>query len=118
MKFLADECCDTALVEALRADDHDVCYVMETMPGASDREVLRTAYNQERILLTEDKDFGELVYRLRYPVHGLVLLRFPVRDRAQKVPRLRLLITREAHRLEGSYVVLDPSKARIRPLHQ
>ena len=67
MKFLADECCDTELVTSLRDDGHDVLYVLEKKAGVTDEEVLFDAYNDGRILLTEDKDFGELVYRLRKP---------------------------------------------------
>lgn len=117
MRLLADECCAADLVDALRADGHDVCYVMETLPGASDTDVLRTAFEEHRIVLTEDKDFGGLVYRLRRPVHGIILLRFTVNERAQKVPRLRRLLTREAHRLEGAFTVLEADKARIRSMN-
>jgi len=67
MKFLVDECCDIRLVSSLREDGHDVLYVLERKPGVSDNEVLIQAYNEERILVTEDKDFGDLVYRLKKP---------------------------------------------------
>jgi len=61
LRFLADECCDTGLVASLREDGHDVSYVLEGKAGLSDDEVLLEAYNEGRILLTEDKDFAELV---------------------------------------------------------
>jgi GDP-D-mannose dehydratase len=63
VNFLADECCDAILVSALRNDGHDVLYVKETAPGADDSTVLHLATAQQRILLTEDKDFGELAFR-------------------------------------------------------
>jgi predicted nuclease of predicted toxin-antitoxin system len=59
MKLLADECCDAGLIAALRADGHDLLYVLESLRGVTDDE--------ERILITEDKDFGELVHRLKRP---------------------------------------------------
>lgn len=65
LKFLADECCDTGLVASLRKDGHDVFYVLEEKAGVADEVVLEEAYTKGRILLTEDKDFGELVCRLR-----------------------------------------------------
>lgn len=71
MKFLVDECADEQLVEHLRANGHDVLYVMETMRGATDDVILNRAYQEQRILLTEDKDFGELVFRLRKPTIGI-----------------------------------------------
>lgn len=116
MKFLADECCDTILVEALRAAGYDVLYVMESLRGAADDTILSLAYDEERILLTEDKDFGELVFRLRQPANGIVLLRFDERDRWTKIPRLIEFLEREGRRLEGSFVVLEAEKTRIRPL--
>lgn len=116
MRLLADECCDAGLVEALRRDGHDVTYVLESMRAASDTEVLRHARDEDRLPLTEDKDFGELVYRLRRTVPGIILLRFDPEKRALKIPRLRVLLKRESDRLKGAFVVVDPDKARIRPL--
>jgi predicted nuclease of predicted toxin-antitoxin system len=116
MRFLADECCDAALVSALRHDGHDVLYVVETMRGADDDTILERAFSEHRVLLTEDKDFGELVYRLRRPARGIVLLRFDVQDRAFKVPRLRSLLIQEESRLPGSFAVLEVDKVRVRPL--
>jgi len=75
LKFLADECCDTGLVTSLREDGHDVLYILEKKTGVPDDEVLLDAYNERRILLTEDKDFGELIYRLKKPSRGIVLIR-------------------------------------------
>jgi predicted nuclease of predicted toxin-antitoxin system len=116
VKLLADECCAASLVSALRADGHDVLYALETFPGASDDEILARAFTEHRILLTEDKDFGELVYRLGRPAQGIVLLRFDVVDRALKVPRLRDLLIRGESRLPESLVILEVDKVRIRPL--
>jgi predicted nuclease of predicted toxin-antitoxin system len=59
MKFLADECCDAALVRALRADGHNVLYVMESMRGATDEEILSRAFAEDRIVLTEDSVASE-----------------------------------------------------------
>lgn len=116
MRFLADECCATSVVDALRSDGHDVLYAMESMRGAPDDEVLTRAFAEDRILLTEDKDFGELVYRLHQPARGIVLLRFDVSDRDLKIPRLRALLEEDVERLPGSFVVLEVNKTRFRPL--
>jgi predicted nuclease of predicted toxin-antitoxin system len=116
MTFLADECCDADLVEDLRRDGYDVTYVVESMRGASDTAGLHRAQAEERLLLTEDKDFGELVYRLRRSVPGIILLRFDAAHRELKFPRLRTLLERKSDQLEGAFVVLDPDRARIRPL--
>lgn len=116
MKFLADECCDTVLVASLRDFGYDVKYVIEQKTGSSDDEVLTIAYNDGRILLTEDKDFGELVYRLRKPSVGIVLIRIDVRERHMKWPRLKGLIDNYAERLPGHFVVIYGNRYRFRPL--
>ena len=116
MRFLADECCDTGLVAYLREDGHDVLYVLERKPGVSDDEVLLEAYNEERILLTEDKDFGELVYRLKKPSKGIILIRMDVKERHLKWLRLKKLIENYEERLPGHFVVIDTQKFRFRPL--
>ena len=116
MKFLADECCDVGLVFSSRKYGYDVIYVLEEMAGATDDEVLRLAYDQERVLLTEDKDFGELIYRLKKPCRGIILLRLGVEQRHLKWPRLRKLLSDYEDRLLGSFVVVGAEKFRFRPL--
>ncbi len=111
MNFLADECCDAGLVDALRHEGHDVAFVMESMRGASDTDVLQRAQQEERILLTEDKDFGELVYRLHRTVPGIILLRFDPEDREKKRARLAAFLRHEADRLRQAFVVLVVSQA-------
>lgn len=116
MKVLADECCDAGLVNALRREGHDVAFVVESMRGASDSDVLRRAQQEGRILLTEDKDFGELVYRLHRRVPGIILLRFDPEERALKRSRLLAFLRQGPERLQQAFAVLDADKARIRPL--
>ena len=116
MNFLADECCDTALVQALRKDGHDVFYVLESLRGASDDDIPGRAFAENRLLPTEDKDFGELVYRLHNPAYGIILLRFGVAEHTLKIARLRELLNRFAERLPNAFVVLEADKTRIRPL--
>ena len=77
MKLLADEGVDSAIVSRLRSDGHDVVYVAELSPGITDEAVLELANADERILMTADKDFGELVFRLRRVAFGVLLVRLP-----------------------------------------
>ena len=116
MKFLADECCDIGLVASLRKDGHDVLYVTERKTGVIDDKILSDAYREGRILITEDKDFGELVYRFRKPSHGIVLLRIDVSERHIKWTRLKKLIDDYGARLQGHLTVVDTQKFRFRPL--
>jgi predicted nuclease of predicted toxin-antitoxin system len=63
VKFPADECCDALVVAGLRKDGHDVLFVPDIAPGTDDETVLRRTAAEARIVLTENKDFGELVVR-------------------------------------------------------
>lgn len=116
MKFLVDECADAQLVEFLRAKGHDVLYVMESMRGETDDVILATAYQEQRILLTEDKDFGELVFRLRKPAICIILLRFSPGTESQKISRLDALLTDDTANFSGTFIVVDQEKSRMRPL--
>jgi len=116
MNFFADECCDAGIVAGLRADGHDVTYIVERQTGISDDEVLQLAFIEKRILLTEDKDFGDLVYRLKKPACGIILLRIDVKERNQKWPRLQALIENHKDRVSGYFVVVELGKFRFRPL--
>lgn len=116
MRFVADECCDAGIVAALRSDRHDVTYIAETCPGSIDESVLHDAFQEHRILLTEDKDFGELVFRLQKPAFSIVLMRFSVDSRKLKWLRLRYLIGHYPRRLPGNFVTVDEEKFRFRPL--
>ena len=98
------------------ADGHDFLYILEKKPGVPDDEVLIDAYNEERILLTEDKDFGELVYRLKKPARGIVLIRIDVKERHMKWARLKKLIEIYEDRLPGYFAVIETQKFRFRPL--
>ena len=71
MRWLADECVDAALVRRLRGAGHDVIYAAEVASGTTDAQILRRANDEDRLLLTEDKDFGEFVFRLHMTVPGL-----------------------------------------------
>ena len=116
MKFAADECCDALIVDALRAEGHDVWYASESAGGADDESVLNHAATEERVLLTEDKDFGELVIRLGLPAYGIVLLRINPADSESKLCRLREVLTSDAARIPGAFVVVDELKTRFRPI--
>lgn len=67
MKFDADECVAQDIVTRHRADGHDVHSVRERQKGIADTDVLLTAIRMRRVLLTQDLDFGELVYRQHSP---------------------------------------------------
>jgi predicted nuclease of predicted toxin-antitoxin system len=77
MRFLADESCDFSVVRALRSADHDVLAIAEVSPREEDEDVMERAVRGGRILITEDKDFGQLVYAKMQKTGGVIFIRFP-----------------------------------------
>jgi len=75
--FLADESCDFLVVRKLRSAQYDVLSVAESFPSVTDKQVLEHAIKEGRILLTEDKDFGEWVFAHGKKMEGVILIRFP-----------------------------------------
>ncbi len=104
MRFLADESCDFAAVRALRSDGHDVLAVAE---------IQELALAENRILLTEDKDFGWLAFAARVDSPGVILIRFPASARGLLAEAILKLVSQQAARLVGAFVVLRPGAARI-----
>lgn len=75
MKFVVDECTGPAVAAWLQAQQHDVISIYDTARGLEDEKILEFAYREQRVLITNDKDFGELIFRNQLAHHGVVLLR-------------------------------------------
>ena len=116
MHWLVDECVDAALVRHLRALGNNVTYMAEIDPGATDAAVLRRAQDEDRVLLTEDKDFGDLVFRSKMSVPSVVLLRLDPGKAALKWARLEAAIGQFGRELRGRYIVVENARLRSRPL--
>ena len=112
--FMADESCDFLVVRALRFAGYDVIAVTESFPSASDLEILRTAVENDRILITEDSDFGEWVFAHGEEMKGVLFIRFPGNARSRLGEEVVLLIEKHGIDLVGSFTVLEPGRARIR----
>ena len=116
MDFLADESFDFRLVRALQAAGHNVLAVAEQALGADDAVVMQLASDGNRVLLTEDKDFGWLVYVSKMAARGVILVRCPERDRPGLAAKLLGVIDQHAEELRSSFVVVTPDKARFSKL--
>jgi predicted nuclease of predicted toxin-antitoxin system len=114
MNLLADESIDRPIVERLRQEGHSVLYVAELTPSISDDEVLRSANDEDALLLTADKDFGELVFR-QHRVHGgVVLIRLFGVSTALKANIVAQVLRDRAVDMPGAFTVLTPGVVRIR----
>jgi len=114
MRFLADESCDFAVVRALRADGHDVLAVGESQQRSVDDHVMELARAENRILLTEDKDFGRLAFARHLDAPGVILIRFPGSARAALAAAVQRVIAEQGLQLQKAFVVLGPGSVRIR----
>jgi predicted nuclease of predicted toxin-antitoxin system len=114
LRFLADESCDYSVVRALRGEGYDVIAVSEITSRSDDQELLELANQEQRILLTEDKDFGWLVFATLIQSPGVILIRFPgyARDSLPKV--MTRLVIQQGEKLVGAFVVVQPGHIRIR----
>jgi predicted nuclease of predicted toxin-antitoxin system len=116
VRFLANENFPGDAVAALRNDGHDVVWVRTDAPGASDQEVLARAQRERRILLTFDKDFGELAWRASLPAEsGVVLFRIPMPVPGRVGETLASILTTRQD-WQGSFAVVEPGRVRIRRL--
>jgi predicted nuclease of predicted toxin-antitoxin system len=114
MKILADESVDVDIVIRLRQDGHDVGYVAEMNPGIMDEEVLILASEESTLLLTADKDFGELIFRQGYVKRGIVLYRLSGLSRTEKAEIISLAIAEHGEELLESFSVITEKAIRIR----
>ena len=114
MKFLADECVDQQIVEHLRRDGNNVQYIPEMKHGISDDEVFDLANQKDMILLTCDKDFGELVFRQGRITQGIVLIRLAGLSQKTKGELVTSAINVHQEELRGAFTVITTSSVRIR----
>jgi len=113
LRFLADESCDFTVVRTLRAEGYDVLAVSEATRRSDDSELIAQAAREQRILLTEDKDFGWLVFISHADSPGVVLIRFPGNVRKALAQTIRQLVQEHGETLTGSFTVVQPGHIRI-----
>lgn len=114
LRFLADESCDFAVVRALRDAGHNVIAVAEFTSRTDDRRLIEQAAREQRILLTEDKDFGWLVFINQIRSTGVILIRYPGQARSLLAADVVGLVKKSGEQLMTSFVVMEPGYARLR----
>jgi len=116
VRWLVDECVSARLVVMLREAGHDVSYAAETAAGTSDIELIELARLENRLLLTDDKDFGELVIRRQWDTPGVVLMRIAAEQPQTRWKRLQAAILRFGDGLYGKYIVVEALRFRFRAM--
>ena len=113
LRFLADECCDFAVVRALRTAGFDVIAASEITTRSIDGELIEQANRERRILLTEDKDFGWLVFVSHANSAGVILIRYPGNARTNLGTAVVRFIEEHQQDISDSFIVLQPGQIRI-----
>ncbi len=112
LKFLVDECTGKRLSLLFKNAGYDVVFVGDWKPSASDEEVLQKANDDRRILITDDKDFGELVFRLEKPSTGVILIRTSTTNPAIRFHMLETLL--KSTEVSGKFIVLKDTVFKVR----
>lgn len=113
MRFLVDECTGPTVANWLRMKGHEIFSVFNDARGMSDDDVYAKALDENWILVTNDKDFGEIVFRERRPHHGIIFLRLDDERAVNKIEILRLLLANHADKLSGHFVTVTEKKVRF-----
>jgi len=112
-RFLADESVDFAVVRALRGAGLDVVAIAEVLPRATDAQVIDLAVREQRVLVTEDRDFGRFVYAHGLRTVGVIYIRYTARARNKLPGDVLEAVDRLGEKLRDRFVVLQPGRVRI-----
>jgi predicted nuclease of predicted toxin-antitoxin system len=114
MRYLADENIEYPIIPILRENKVDILAVRDIMKGATDSEIIEFALRNKLLIITSDKDFGELTFRLKRPSCGIILLRYPEADCIEKAEILLAAIKKLSDDALNKFIVIDKFKIRIR----
>ncbi len=113
MRFLVDECTGPKAAQWLREQAHEVFSVYEEARGMDDDDIIQKAFAEDWILITNDKDFGEKVYRERRPHRGVIFMRLEDERATNKIEVLRRLFESYADKLNDQFVVVTETRVRF-----
>jgi predicted nuclease of predicted toxin-antitoxin system len=113
MRFLVDECTGPAVAQWLERLGHEVFSVFDDAQGSTDDEILSRAIDEGWILITNDKDFGEMIFRERRTHHGVVFLRLADERTANKIDVLNKILENYSDRLAAQFVTATENKIRF-----
>jgi predicted nuclease of predicted toxin-antitoxin system len=118
MKFIVDESTGPAVAKWLAGLGYEIFSVHNQLRGADDETILKKAIEEEWVLITNDKDFGEMVYRQGLLHHGIILMRLVDERSANKIKILQKLLAQFADLIIDSFVVVTESNVRITKKHE
>jgi len=113
VRFLVDECVGTTVSAYLKSEKHVVFCVFDELRGASDDQLLQKCFDENYILITSDKDFGEMIYKNKKVHKGIILIRCTPSNFKQKIIVLTKLFLNYSDKLESNFVVVSNENIRI-----
>jgi predicted nuclease of predicted toxin-antitoxin system len=113
MKFLVDECTGPSVAAWLRDEGHEVFSVYEDARGVEDDIILQKAFDENWVLITNDKDFGDKVFRNGRLHKGVILLRLEDERATSKIEVLSHLLEKYIDRLPNAFVVVTEKQVRF-----
>lgn len=116
MRFLIDENVPRPIFEWLQSQGHDVLLAGEVAAGESDTHWLTLAESEQRLVVTADKDFGELIFRDQLNSHGVILLRLHDLAICERLTRLQEVWSVIEANPGGRFIVVTGQRVRVRPL--
>ncbi|MEX0781143.1 MAG: DUF5615 family PIN-like protein [Dehalococcoidia bacterium] len=114
MLIVVDESVRGRVLAGLEEDGHDLLRIRLIAPQLPDDEILAFARRTEALIVTADRDFGELIFRLQHPEAGVVFLRLGTMPAALKSEMLRAVVREHGERLMGAFTIVGRNRTRIR----
>ena len=116
LKFLIDESVGTKPSEFLNRAGYDSISISEKFSGAEDKFVLSKARKEKRIIITNDKDFGELIFYQKLNTYGIILLRLSNESAENKIEVIENFLSKYSSKIWGNFIVITDDKIRIRKI--
>ena len=117
MKFLVDENVGQTIIDFLKNEGFDIIIAKEDFFSREDHILLEKAFQDNRFVITNDKDFGELVYRMKLPCYSIILFRFKIENPLRKINTLKSILRFESNHIKNKFIVATENKIRIRSLN-
>lgn len=116
LKFIVDESTGRSVADFLEEKDYSTVFVGEEMVGADDREIMKKAVEEDRIIVTNDKDFGQLAVKEGRDAKGIILLRLKIETPDNKVKTVRNLLDEHPEKIDGNLAVVKEDSIKLREI--
>lgn len=113
MKFIVDECTGSSVAEFLKNNSFEVISIFNEFRGVSDDFILDKCINENYVLVTSDKDFGEMIFKQNKSHRGIILIRCEPNNFKTRIEVLNKLLDNFNQEIENNFIVVTNTKVRI-----